>query len=134
MSADFKKKQKANIPKKIAFIFCGFLILFAIVFLVSANIRTYQKKKELNAQMESLKNKIAEIKNKNDSLQQGISQSSDQKYIEKVAREELDLQKPGEKVVSFITPVSQTQNNNPTPKSFLQNWPAWVSKLFNNSK
>lgn len=134
MPADFQKKQKTHPFKKIAFIFCGFLILFAVVFLIVANVKTYQKKKELNAQIGSLKSKITEIHNKNTNLQQGILQANDEKYIEKVAREELDLQKPGENVVSFVMPENQNQNTETPSKNFLQNWLAWVSNLFSNSK
>lgn len=134
MPADFKKRKNTHLFKKIATIFCGFLILFAFIFLAVADIKTYKKKKELNAQIENLKNKIAEIQNKNNSLQEGISQADDPQYIEKVAREELDLQKPGEKVVSFIMPENKNQNSNPVPKNFLQVWLGWLSGLFNKSK
>ena len=132
--ADFKKKQQISPAKKVLFIFGGFLILFVAIFLIIADIKTYQKMKELNAQVENLKNKVAELQNNNSKLQQGISQSDDPEYIEKVAREELDLQKPGETVVSFVASEVQASNNNPPPKSFWQNWLGWVGNLFNNSK
>jgi len=130
MPTDFKKKQKSNPSKKIAIIFFGFLILAVAIFLVVANVKTYKKKKELNAQIESLQSKIAEMKTKNENLQQGISNADDPKYIEKVAREELDLQKPGENVVSFVMPENQDQSPAPAPKSFWQNWLGWISGLF----
>ncbi len=130
MSTNFKKKQKANLSQKIVFVFLGFLILFALVFLVVADVRTYQKKKELNAQIEGLKSKITQVQSSNDTLQQGIAQGNEAQYVEKVAREELDLQKPGETVVSFVASPTQTQNNNPPPKSFWQNWLAWLGGIF----
>ena len=129
MPADFKKKSIGPL-KKAAFALGGVLLLCLFVFLIVADIKTYQKKRELNSQVENLKNKVAELQNSNSNLQQGISQSDDPKYIEKVAREELDLQKPGETVVSFVASEVQAPSSNPPPKSFWQNWFGWLGGIF----
>ncbi len=85
-------------------------------------MRMFQKRAQLNRQVNDLKNKIADLKASNGDLEQGISKSDDINYIEKVAREELDLQKPGEKVFSFIKDPNEQAGVIPQ-KSI---WPAWL--------
>ncbi len=105
------------------------MVICICAFLVFTNIRMFQKRNQLNRQISDLKTKIENLKNSNSNLQEGISKSNDTAYIEKVAREELDLQKPGEKVFSFVkTPASQQDNSsekNPWPA-----WLAWVIEWF----
>ena len=97
--------------------------------LVFANARMHKKRAELATQVASLENKIQDMQNKNDELKKGIAKSADEQYIEKVAREELDLQKPGEKVYSFIMPEKSEENADQSKKNFLQNWLGWLSNL-----
>ena len=101
-----------------------------MVYLVIADIRIYQKRKKLISQVEILKNKIQDIKDKNNTLKEGISESNNNQYIEKIAREELDLQKPGEKVFSFIKESNGQQQNNETRKNILEVWLDWIVGFF----
>ena len=107
----------------------GIVILGAIVMLIVANAKMYHREKVLLSQEESLKNKIKETQDKNASLKENIAKQNDSQYIEKVAREELDLQKNGETVVSFVaqTPAPKQEN---TQKNFLQIWLGYVSNWF----
>lgn len=61
----------------------------------------------MSAKIESLKKEIQQREEKNSQLKLGTSQSQSQDYLEKVARENLDLKKPGEEVV-VVKPVSST--------------------------
>jgi cell division protein DivIC len=125
MIPDFKKKQ--HITRTIAFKLGAVLVVAICIFLAVTDYHIYQKKKELTLQVENLQTKIQEINNSNSQLQEGIDNTNDSQYIEKVAREELDLQKPGEKVVSFIMPQNQEQTAVPEQsKNALQSWQAWV--------
>ena len=74
-----------------------------------------------------LKNKIQELEDRKVSLKKGIENSNNQDYIEKVAREELDLQKPGESVVSFIRPDDNGKNQNQN-----DDWLAGVGNLWDS--
>ncbi len=130
MIADFKKKQKSGALKKIGIFLIGICIAMVAVFLVMANVNMYKKRQELNAQVRALQNKIAETKSKNLELQRGISEADNDQYLEKVAREELDMQKPGEKVFSFIKPQTQNTPSNEEQKSIWQKWLSWTSGLF----
>ena len=78
--------------------------------------------------MKNLQVQIEEIKNRNTALEQGIQKANDSQYIEKVAREELDLQKPGEKTVSFIMPEPQNKESTAGQKNI---WQAWLSNVWN---
>src|SRR3989344_4359868 len=121
MIPSFKKNKKSN-QSKILVILGGIFILFIFIVIIIADIKMYEKKEKLNSKIENLKNKIEDIQARNNKLQQGISNVNDQKYIEKVAREELDLQKPGEGVVSFIMPQTQNQENIVKPSNIFQDW------------
>ncbi len=112
MIADFKKKQKSNNPKKY-FLLITATIFFAIVLsiLTFANIKIYRKKQELRIQIENLKQKIEDIKNENNLLGEKIEKSSDVDYVEKVAREELGLQKENENTTVFLIPKQENEKN-----------------------
>ena len=130
MIANFKKKQKSNSTDSFfssPFIKIFFLII--IIFLVFADIKVYKDRKKLNLRIDNLKERIQEIKDKNNILEQGIAKSDDKDYIEKIAREELDLQTKDEKVVSFIMPKDQQKEEVSPDSGFLnfKNWLGWLS-------
>jgi cell division protein FtsB len=89
--------------------------------LVYADINVYKNKIKLAEQIKEYKSQIKNLEEKNYNLKQGISQADDNSYIEKVAREDLDLQKPGETVVGFIMPKIPAAVVSPEEKNFLQN-------------
>ena len=99
-----------------------------LVMMLTANFRIYQKKQELNYQIKTLQQKVTDIKKQNDNLTQEIANAQNQAYIEKVAREELDLQKPGEKVFSFVQTQPQVEPAPPSPKSIWQQFTAWIGE------
>ncbi|MBI3631591.1 MAG: septum formation initiator family protein, partial [Candidatus Staskawiczbacteria bacterium] len=105
MISNFKKKQNSNTPASFfSSPFVKIFILIVIVFLIFANIKVYKDKKKFDFQINTLKEKIQSIQKKNDILEQGIARADDKDYIEKIAREELDLQMKDEKVISFVMP------------------------------
>jgi len=105
MVADFKKKQKSEVSaNKIVFKVAGILFIIIIAVLIVADIKIYQKKKELVAQINNYKRQIEEIQKSSQNLKAEIANSDNQDYIEKIAYEQLGEQKPGEKEVIFVTP------------------------------
>ncbi len=131
MVANFEKKNNHTIGRNILRYAGGVLIAGILVALVIANVKMYQKRQEFLAQVASLQNQIKNLRNSNSDLQQGISKENDPAYIEKVAREELNLQKPGETAVSFVMPPPTEQYNN---QNVLQGWFGraweWVKSFF----
>jgi len=120
MLLNFRKNKNKNFFSNFWLKFGGVLILLIAVFLVITDIKIYKKKQQFNTQVENLENKIQDLESKNNNLQQGISNAENEEYIEKIAREELDLQKPGEKVVSFIIDQDQQTKNNDDQKNIFQ--------------
>lgn len=118
MVSDFKRKQKGL--QEILFGVAGIFVLGICFFLGIKDIQELNKKRKLSQQLEVLKQEVIEAQKNNQDLKQGIAKSSDSDYIEKVAREQLDLQKQGEKVVTFIMPkekITQTAT-----EGWSQNW------------
>ena len=129
MVADFNKKQKTSLPSnKIAFQAAGVIFLIIIVALFVADIKIYQKKKELALQIENYKKQIEDIKKSSQTLKDEIANSNNQDYIEKIAYEQLGEQKPGENEVIFITPPKKADVA-VQPENFWSTkaWSAWFS-------
>jgi len=130
---DFKKKQKIEASLKDFFLRTGaILIIFVLVFLVVADIKIYQKRKGLQAEVVKYEQQIKEIKERNKELEERISNSDNPDYIEKVAREEQDMQKPGENVVSFVMPEEQpeTEKSETTANDWFGKLANWIKNLF----
>ncbi|MBI2050079.1 MAG: septum formation initiator family protein [Candidatus Staskawiczbacteria bacterium] len=92
------------------------------------NVRVYKEKRKFDLQVVSLEKKIEGLRQKNSQLEQKIARSDDKDYIEKIAREELNLQMPSEKVITFLLPELQQGEIN-SSGSFLniKNWLGWIS-------
>lgn len=112
MVADSSKKQKREFSAHdVLFKLCGVLLLALSIFLAFEDVKLFEKKQQLAAQLNDYNQQIASIKASSQQLQEQINQADNADYIEKVAREQDNMQKPGETVVSFImpTPVNQPQ-------------------------
>ena len=130
MVANFKKKQKREGPDNFfSSVFVKVFLLIIIIFLLFADIKVYRDRKKLNLQINNLKERVEEIKKKNNTLEEGIVRADDKDYIEKIAREELGLQIEDEKVVSFIMPKSQQEEEIIPDNNFfnIKNWLGWFS-------
>lgn len=88
-------------------------------FLVVSSWKTTQKRNELNLRIESLRQEIQELEEKNADLKNGITQTQSQEYLEQVARDQLNLKKPGEDVVA-IQAATQTAQSVEEEKGFWQ--------------
>jgi cell division protein DivIC len=124
MVADFNKKQKG----KSQFLFKAGAIALVIIFiaLLFADFKIHQKKQQLVSQIDSYQKQIEEIKNRNETLKQEIENADNPEYIEKVAREQQNMQKPGENVVTFVSD-KQEQKQEQKPKDFWTNFTGWLS-------
>ena len=126
---NFNKKRDKNQYQRFFAIMGIFFMIAVLVWLGMVNVRIFQKKRELNVQVENLQKRVQDLKSQNESLKEGTARSLDDAYIEKIAREELDLQKPDEKVFSFV----QTPSPQPaivSSPSFVQSWLLWLEGFF----
>ncbi|MBU3896020.1 septum formation initiator family protein [Patescibacteria group bacterium] len=101
MITNYKKRKKSL---SILYIVILIVIIVSTFYLLLNNLRVQSKKTGLNKQLASLENEIKELEAKNSNLSSGILNVDDVEYVEKVAREDLNLQKEGETVVGFILP------------------------------
>lgn len=130
MISDFNKKQKREFSaNKLLLISGAILFLVITLLLFYANFKIYLKKQELTKQIDSYQKQIEEIQKKNKTLEEGIVKSDDKDYIEKIAREELDMQKEGEEVVSFEMPESSSAQEKRTEGFWSINfWFGWIGQ------
>ena len=133
MIPDFKKKQKNHPSKNVLLVLGLASIALLLCGLILGNFKIYQKKKAFLSQVESLETKAEDLKKRNQELQEGIAKSGDADYIEKVAREELDLQKEGETVVSFVMSEDQREPVKQNEKNVLQAWFGWLAGTWNGA-
>ncbi|MDD4111184.1 MAG: septum formation initiator family protein [Clostridia bacterium] len=121
---DFKKKQKRDASFKDFLLKIGLAIISIIfVVLVVADIKIYKKRKSLQLEVAKYQQQIDQLREKNQNLEDKIKNSDNSDYIEKIAREEQGMQRPGEKVVSFITPESKKEQKQDENVWDAKNWP-----------
>lgn len=130
MVADFNKKQNRDFfSEKFWFRAAGILFMVIALLLVVADFKMYQKKKELDAKVSDYKKQIGQIEKRNTTLKEEIANSDNPNYIEKIARNEEGMQKPGEKVVSFVMPVRPKKTTEKTENFWNgENWLGWLSQ------
>lgn len=127
MRLNFKKNKKSSLVSSLLFRAGAIAVLAVVVWLVITDVKIYFRKKQLGLQIQNMQHKIEGAKKENEDLRHGIANKDNPAYVEEVAREELDLQKPGEKVVSFVMQENQAE----TPDQ--QNawpWLGWMGQWF----
>lgn len=115
-----KTKRRKSYPA-ILFSFFSVIFVFGIVgFLIFSNWKTNQQRKEFNLRIEFLKQEISVLSEKKQELETLASQLGREEYLEKVAREQLNLQKSDEKVVAILSPEEEEDKEIQKTKSFWQ--------------
>jgi len=116
MITKFRKSKKEGADSIFFSILLGVLVVAVIGFLVFSNLKISQKRTRLSSQIESLKAQIQSLEQKKEELQLRIGQQGSEEYLEEIARENLNLKKPGEKVVAI------TQEEEPEAKNQEKNF------------
>jgi cell division protein FtsB len=123
-----KKIKKRKADSSLFFtVTLGLVCLTAIVFLVASNWKMGQRTGTLNSQVENLKAQINDLEQKKADLENGISQSQSQEYPEQVARNDLNMQKPGEEALVVKGEATTTEETQEVPKNF---WEKIWDKFF----
>jgi cell division protein FtsB len=111
-------------------------ISIIVIVIVAVSILTGLSKQIVNAlssgqRLEEEANKVTKLTEKNNQLKQELLEAQSDDAIEKIAREELNLSKPGETVVvippELISKVIEDSKPKVEPK--LPNWQGWL-RLF----
>lgn len=118
-----RKFQKRNEPPPTLFYALAGLFVFAmLLFLANSNWKLYKKRTELEGQINALQNEVTSLEERNRELKSGIVETQTPEYIERTARERLNLKKPGEKVVAVVIPESQKTASQEQKKRWWENW------------
>lgn len=133
MVADFNKKgNREFFNSKLLFKTVGVLFLVGIFVLILADLKIYQKKQQLTAQINAYQKQIEDIKKSSQTLKDEIANSNNTDYLEKLAYEQLDEQKPGEKEVIFVSPQEQPKTaTDKKSENFLDKCLNWFTGEFN---
>jgi len=102
MVAKNKKTRKRSWQTVFFSVLLGALLLIVVGSLLVSNWRMTQRRQELNSQLENLQEQLQALEIKRQQLQAQISQTSEESYLEKEARETFNLKKPGEEVVTIL--------------------------------
>lgn len=92
-------EQGAKIKKILGSRITLFLLLLGFIWLVLNAVDVYYKKYKINKQIEDLRAQIASAEKSNQQISEMINYLGSQSFLEKEAREKLNMKKPGEEVV-----------------------------------
>ncbi|MBI4709090.1 MAG: septum formation initiator family protein [Candidatus Portnoybacteria bacterium] len=96
--------QEGNIKKILSSKITLFLLLLGFIWLIVNLVNVFYKKYELNKETQSLKAQIEQSQENNQEISKLLEYFGSQSFLEKEAREKLNLRKEGEEVV-IIEPL-----------------------------
>ena len=112
MTIKRRLSKKETSSQSIFFIvFLSILFVAIIGFLIISNLRVSKKRESFISQIEALKKEIQALEEKKEKLQAGIQESQSESFLEKEARERLNLKKPGEEVAAVLPPEEKKEVN-----------------------
>lgn len=111
-------KNKNNSKQTIFFsVLLGTLLFTVVGYLVVSNFKINARRAELKSQLNKLETELNALEVKKAQLQAQVSESRNEEYLEKEARETFNLKKPGEEVLTVL-PV-QTEEVEQKETNFL---------------
>ena len=135
MIVKLKKKKKEGKYYDVFFsILIVFLFAYIILFLATSNIRIKQKREKFASQIKFLKSEIKLAKEKNNVLENKVSQTKSEENIERIARNQLGLKKHGEEVVVVKKQKEKAKKNgneNKEKKKENKSWIDIIKNIFN---
>ena len=94
-----RNRKKGSSKELIFSIFFAILFLGLVGVLIVANLKINDRRREMTDKIGQLKEEIKVLEEKNQNLNKEVSDAGSLEQLEKVAREQLGLKKPGEEVV-----------------------------------
>jgi len=101
----FKKKRVSQQPRWWKGLFSIFLVVLAgvlLIFLITLNLKISRERAKLQRELTNLQGELQKSQEGKEELIAKLSKAQSGDYLEKVARQDLNLQKEGEKVVAFV--------------------------------
>ncbi|MFA5431740.1 MAG: septum formation initiator family protein [Candidatus Paceibacterota bacterium] len=114
MLAKKHKKVKWGIhinKKKVSIVFWAIFGFWFIVFLLYSNVKIFQKRTELDNNLKELDSNVKSLTKDEELLRFRLGETNSDEYLERVAREDLGMQKPGEQIVIIKKDVAVEKNN-----------------------
>lgn len=136
MLAKKHKKVKWGIhinKKKVSIVFWAIFGFWFIIFLLYSNIKIFQKRIEIDKNLETLNSTVKSLTKEDESLSFRLGETNSSEYLERVAREDLGMQKKGEQVVIIKKNIDAGKINN-SENNVLQIFSGlfdWIKGLFN---
>ena len=106
-------------------------MIWLVLNVIKESYRKYQLQKEIN----QLKSEIERLEGENQKLSDLIKYFQDVSFLEKEAREKLNLKKPGEEVVIIPKGFFETKEKSLPEKQEKKeepNWQKWWRYFYNN--
>ena len=120
-----KKKNRKEVLQNVFFaIFLAALTIGFIAFFIVSDFRISKKRKEMLGQISSLQQEIQATQEKNAKLQEGISNTGDVYWEEKIR--EQGYKKPGEEQVVILPPEGSTSE---LPQQQKNLWQKLLNKI-----
>jgi len=94
-----KKRKKKSFKSILFYVFFGIACLLIASFLFVTNWNIHEKRNELTEKIKTLKGEVEVLEKRNKDLKESAVYVETEDYLEEVAREQLDMKKPGEEVV-----------------------------------
>lgn len=127
MVSKFKKNKKSKVKKTLFLFFLATLFIIFIGFFFYTNYTIQQRRNVLTARISDLKSEIEKLEDINKNLEEGILDIESEDYLEKVARDQLGMKKPGEEVI-----VIQTEENDDEWTEEKKTWWDKIKDLWQN--
>ena len=118
MVAKNKRKKKSSLRSILGYFAFTAVGLSIIAFLVVTNWKIYQKREGLAERVEELKAKVDLLEKRSKELKDNESFLGSKDHLEEVARDQLDMKKPGEEVVVIQKEEGQEQEEQEEKKSW----------------
>ncbi len=101
-----KRRKNKREAKESAFLtlIMGVAVFGIAGILIVSNIKINQKRNQMEERVVELRAQLQELQEKRQQLRAQVSSARDDEYLEEEARENFNLQKPGEEAVTVIPP------------------------------
>lgn len=107
-----------------------FLLFFLVGLLGRMNWQAWQKEKQIAKRVNNLGRQVKVLQKKKEDFKRKIQEVNQKDYLEKVGREELNLQKPGEKAIAFIALPKKSLEKAPLELNWWQRFWKTVQEFF----
>lgn len=105
----------------------GLIVL--VVFMLYTNIKIMEERKRAEKELDKIEAQIEEKQKEKDRYNFQLGKSDTEGYLEKVAREELGLQKPGEQIVIIKKQEEEKDAEQIRDQGFIEKIFSWFREL-----